>query len=300
MFSIRAAREEDCTEIFEQTKLLFEQHENQGAATRLTAEGLRVLQQDQLVQFLVVTTTGEGGVEQVVGYIAYSEETDFHFGGHGITIDQFFIREIHRGKGQGKRLIQGVCTEAQRTGAKYIKLFYQTNSDRQSVYSHLGFTNVTQSPPKVKFFEVYGPAEIQSHFGVDVHKLTEALVRIIPVRPGIDVFKFQPARDSPDGYGQIMLSFALDSEENQHYPSAQMVILIRHSVRLHSLPGLFEVLSLKRALLRRGLSIDETPENIWRGVLQLDEGGFHNWLSRFKLFAQCGRSLPLGKTQQRQ
>ncbi|VDD82431.1 unnamed protein product [Mesocestoides corti] len=266
MFSIRSSCDDDCDKIYEQTRKLFSEHQNQGQDTRLTLETFRDLHRDCFVQFRVLTVNN-GTEEEVIGYIAFTEDMDLNFGGCGIYVDQLYICEGFRGKGQGRRLMEVVKTEARRVSAKYVKLFFQKNGVREAIYSHLGFHNVSTSQPFIKFFEVYGPKDMMARFNVDVNQLVEANVRTVFVKPGIEMLKYHEAIDSTDGYGQLALSFSLGSQnaEDKH-PAAQLIVVIKHSVRLHSLPGLFETLTLKRVLSHQGISIDDAPMKLWSQI----------------------------------
>lgn len=314
MFSIRPAREEDCQEIFEQTKMLFSQHEDQGAGTRLTATGLQQIYHDQIVRFLVLTTP-EDGTERVIGFISFEDEVDLNFGGPGVTVDQFFILEGFRGLGKGKLLIEAVCAEALRSGAKYLKLFYQHDPNRGEIYSRMGFINVTSGPPHVRFFEIYEPPQLLATLGLDVLRTHgDAPLRTILVRQGIEVVRYQQARDAPDGYGLIMLSVRIPSHTDQQptldttdHPGNQLIVIIRHSLRLHSLPGLFELVSLKSALQARRLSLNVPAEALWRQISEtesesdedlmvaafVERGSVCCWLGRMMTFSNFVGDLQL-------
>lgn len=303
MFAIRASEDVDCKELYQQSKDLLREHDNQGDDPWISLEEFMAIHTERFMRFQVLTSTirlakkvkadeekkegGEGverrksekerGLvapkEQVVGYIAFAEDFDLHFGGQGFLVDQFFIREQFRGKGQGRRLLNCIRAEARKRSMKYIKLFYQRTAERDAIYSHLGFTNVTESPPFIHYFEVYGPEEMKSLLNVDVYEPVKENVGTMSVKPGIDVLEYLQAHDAQDGYGRMGLLFSLPTDiSDSDTPSAGLIVLIKHSIRIHPLPGLFEVHSLKRFLSRRGIFIDDPPPILWTQIWSKPRG----------------------------
>ncbi|VDK36082.1 unnamed protein product [Taenia asiatica] len=297
MFTIRASEDADCKELHHQSKDLLREHDDQGDDPWISLEDFMSIHAEKFVRFQVLTSRireakkvkvdeekkeeGEGverrrsgkerGLvaprEQVVGYIAFAEDFDLHFGGQGFLVDQFFIREQFRGKGQGRRLLNCIRAEARKRSMKYIKLFYQRTAERDAIYSHLGFANVTESPPCIHYFEVYGPEEMRTRLNIDVYEPVEEDVSSLPVKPGIAVLEYLQAHDAQDGYGRMGLLFSLPTGvSDSGTPSAGLIVLIQHSIRIHPLPGLFEVHSLKRFLSRHGISIDDPPPILWTQI----------------------------------
>ncbi|KAL5105221.1 hypothetical protein TcWFU_005868 [Taenia crassiceps] len=296
MFAIRASEDADCKELYQQSKDLLREHDYQGDDPWISMEGFNSIHAEKFVRFNVLTSRTceakkikvdeekkeESGVverrsekerglvapkEQVMGYIAFTEDFDLHFGGQGFLVDQFFIREQFRGKGQGRRLLNCICAEARKRSLKYIKLFYQRTAERDAIYSHLGFNNVSESPPFIHYFEVYGPEEMKLRLNIDVYEPVEEGVSVLPVKPGIDMLEHLQAHDAQDGYGSMGLLFSLPvGISDSGTPSAGLIVLIRHSIRIHPLPGLFEVHSLKRFLSQRGISIDDPPPILWTQI----------------------------------
>uniref|UniRef100_A0A5K3FAR8 N-acetyltransferase domain-containing protein n=1 Tax=Mesocestoides corti TaxID=53468 RepID=A0A5K3FAR8_MESCO len=266
MFSIRSSRDDDCDQIYEQTRKLFFEHQNLGKDAHLTPETFRDLHHDCFVQFRVLTVNN-GTEEEVIGYIAFIEDMDFNFGGCGIYVDQIYICESFRGNGHGRRLMEAVKAEARRVSANYVKLFYQKNPSREAIYARLGFHNVSTSPPFIKLFEVYGPRDLMARFKVGVNELGLADVPRIAHKPGIEVIEYQDVQDSVDGYGQLVLSVSLGSQNTEDkYPTAQLTIVIKHSVRIQSLPHILEYLDLADRLAHRGICIDDAPIELWSQI----------------------------------
>ncbi|VDM32721.1 unnamed protein product [Hydatigera taeniaeformis] len=302
MFAIRASEDADCKELYQQSKDLLHEHDDQGDDTWISAEEFIAIHAEKFVRFQVLTTRiGEaknvsiderkkesGSVdrrrsgkeqglaipeEQVVGYIAFAEDFDLHFGGRGFLVDQFFIREQFRGKGQGRCLLNCIRAEARKRSLKYIKLFYQQTAERDAIYSHLGFNNVSKSHPFIHYFEVYGPEEMKSRLSIDVYEPMEEDISALPVKPGTDVLEYIQAHDSQDGYGRLGLLFSLSTAvSDSSAPSPGLIVLIQHSIRIHPLPGLFEVHSLKRFLSQRGIFIDDPPPILWTQIWSKYQG----------------------------
>ncbi|CDS38117.1 n acetyltransferase [Echinococcus multilocularis] len=305
MFAIRSSEDADCKELYQQSKDLLKEHNDLGDDTNVSVEGFMSIHTEKFVRFQVLTSRidevknakvneekkereGEGRrrsrneqelaipKEQVVGYITFAEDYDLHFGGRGFLVDQFFIREQFRGKGQGRRLLNCIRAEARKRSMKYIKLFYQETAERHAIYSHLGFTNVSTSPPFIHYFEVYGPEEMKSRLNIDVYEPVEEDVRTLPVKPGIDVLQYAQACDARDGHGRLGLLFSLSADiSDSDTPSAGLIVLIQHSVRIHPLPGLFEVHSLKRFLSQRGIFIDDPPPSLWTQIWSKSRSSEH-------------------------
>ena len=293
MFSIRPSEPADCEAIYHRSTELFAEHVDQNESARMSLDEFKAIHAERFVKFRVLTTgadvleeadsdccysdlsadTGrrhrlpEYRDERIVGYIAFMNDYDISFGGPGILVDQLYICDRFRGKGHGRRLINCVQTEAIRKSAKYIKLFYQQNGEREAIYNRLGFESVTRDPPYIRLFEIYGAEEIRNRLNLNVYERVEEGIRTLPVKPGIEVVQYQQAHDSSTGYGSLILSFSLTSEyDYPKFPSTRLILVVKHSVRIHSLPGLFEINSLKRFLSQRGISIDVPPLNLWNQI----------------------------------
>lgn len=303
MFTIRPSQVQDSDEIYKLSLKLLRDHENQDENIQISVDGFRAIEAEKFVQFRVLIAKvrvkqdhlydpcedddgnfgtklrfkrsrgAETEVERLVGYIAFMDDYDLHCGGRGILVDQFFISEEFRGMGQGRRLLSSVCFEARKRKAKYVKLFYQRRKDRDSIYKRLGFKNLSNSPPFIRLYDIYGPESINDLLGLNVFDHLEEETPVEPIRPGAEVLLYQQANGSPDGFGHIIFHFRLttnqDGSENSPFPSPSLVVVVQHSMRIHPLPGLFEFNSVKRFLAQRGVNISGEPLNLWIQIARL-------------------------------
>uniref|UniRef100_A0A5K3F6P1 N-acetyltransferase domain-containing protein n=1 Tax=Mesocestoides corti TaxID=53468 RepID=A0A5K3F6P1_MESCO len=90
MFPFRSSSDDDCDKLYELTRKLFFEHQNLGEDTNLTPETFRDLRRGNLVQFRVLNVNDDIE-EELIGYIASTEDMDLNFGGCGIYVDHLYI-----------------------------------------------------------------------------------------------------------------------------------------------------------------------------------------------------------------
>jgi GNAT superfamily N-acetyltransferase len=75
-----------------------------------------------------------------VGYIAVCLCYSIEFGGYDSFIDEFFIKEGHRGQGIGTRSLENIVPELQRQGIRAVSLEVgNANESAKGLYARCGF-----------------------------------------------------------------------------------------------------------------------------------------------------------------
>lgn len=287
---IRLVKEQDYDELYKLSKELLRNHENQGENTWITLENFRGLVEEKFVQFYILTTkvheenfksTDSGyefeqgpskrqrneGVEEVAGYVAFLDDYDLHFGGLGILVDQFFVSKECRGRGHGKHLLNEVYKQALTRGAKYVKLFFQQREDRNAIYKRLGYKNRSDTPPFLRFYEIYGPNNIKKHLGLDIFDAFR-MVQKESKHPRIHILQYKE-----DGFDYIIKNLKLisdmDYKENYPFPNPDLVIVAKYPTEMHSHSEQSLGNYFKRYFGPKWVDINEDPRVIWTGISEI-------------------------------
>ncbi|VDO13748.1 unnamed protein product [Rodentolepis nana] len=247
---IRQAKEQDCHGLYNLSIELLRNHENQGENTWISFENFQGLIKEGFVKFYVIieenVESADGGYEfeqrpaksrsvvveeKADGYVAFMDDYDVYFGGPGILVDQFYVKEECRGKGYGKKLLNEVYKQALAQDAKYIKLFFQEREDRNIIYKRLGYKNYSSSAPFHRLLEIYRPCNIRQILGLDVFDDFNR------TRKKTKHSRIQISQYKEGDYNYIVkhlkLLSDLENKENCQFPSPDLVVVAKYPSEPH-------------------------------------------------------------------
>ncbi|CAL8070392.1 unnamed protein product [Calicophoron daubneyi] len=103
---------------------------------------------------------GEMEELELIGCMIYYYDASPLHGGHGMYLDQFYIKPEYRRMGLGRKMMEVLCHKALAINGNYVKLLYRDRIGVEDVYGRMGFVNYSKGDPGLHLFEAYGKEKL--------------------------------------------------------------------------------------------------------------------------------------------